>query len=78
MHNPFISDEHRRHLEQRSIWEQSLTQDTYTVMEAAKVMKRGKDTIYLLIEEGKLHAVKHGELHSSERGTVIPKWAIVN
>ena len=67
------SKEHREYLERRKMWDQSLSQDTYTVEEAAKYMKLSQNTVRRLIREGKLYATNRGE-----RNTVIPKKAIVD
>jgi len=69
----WFNKEHREWLEKRKMWEKSLSQDTYTVDEAAKRLGRSPTTIRNWINNGELRATKVGE-----RGTIIPKQAIVD
>ncbi len=62
----------KSHRQKRAVWEASLTQDTYTVPEAAKVMNMGKHSVGELVKSGALYHENPGE-----RRTVIPKEAIV-
>lgn len=73
MHGFFINPEHREYVRQRRTWEQSLTQDTYTVEEAGEAIKRHPNTVYGLIRDGKLYAANPGG-----RATVIPRQAIID
>jgi hypothetical protein len=56
----------------RAVWEASLTQDTYKVSEAAAAMKMGERKVRALLASGALYHENPGE-----RGTVIPKEAII-
>ena len=54
------------------MWEQSLTQDTYTVREAAEVLNMSERRVRDLIRSAELYAER-----LSERNTLIPKEAII-
>jgi len=57
------------------MWERSLSQETYTVDEAAKRLGKSPNTIRNLIKNDELRATK---VKPGERGTIIPKQAIVD
>jgi excisionase family DNA binding protein len=61
-----------RYRQKRAMWEASLTQDTYTVPEAAKVMNMGERRVRRLLKSGDLYYENPGQ-----RSTVIPKEAII-
>lgn len=47
-----------------------MDKQTYSVVEVAKIIGVSRDTIYKLINEKKLHALRPG------RKVLIPKWAV--
>ena len=65
---PGSKDYRRKHM----VWEASLSQETYTVREAAAAMKKGERAVRGLINSGELDSVNKGK-----RGTLIPKEAII-
>lgn len=58
----------------RTAWEQRLQQETYTVAEAAKVLRLSERKVRCFVNEGKIIAASTG----GKRGTIIPKQAIVD
>jgi hypothetical protein len=64
------SKEYRRKYE---MWSASLSQETYTVAEARRVLRMGKDRMNNLLDSGDLYHEKAGR----ERGILIPKAAII-
>ncbi len=69
----FINPEHREYVRRRRAWEESLTQDTYTLEKAREIMGIGKNTMNELIKEGRLYPASPGARHRT-----VPKQAIVN
>jgi excisionase family DNA binding protein len=62
----------RAHRAKQAMWEASLTQETYTVAEAAEAMRLSKKTVRELLDSGELYSENPGA-----RATRIPKAAII-
>ena len=67
-----INPRYREYVRERRLWEESLSQDRYTVKEAATALNISERKVRQLIKAGDLAATR-----VSERNTLIPKQAIV-
>jgi hypothetical protein len=67
----------KRYRLKREMWQESLAQETYTILEAAKAMKMGKGRVSNLVKSGELYHESFAERGIGERGVVIPRGAIL-